>query len=80
MLSIRVRGIRGLKREKMRWRTRPLRLGRKVRRMCLTINGKTFDKMYDAGKYVLELASRNVPVTITQEKQYELRKRIPLGR
>ena len=36
--------------------------------MCWAINGKTFDKMYDAGKYVLELASRNVPVTVTTQK------------
>jgi hypothetical protein len=63
----------GLKREKLRRITRPLRLGRKVRRMCWTINGKTFDKMYDAEKYVLELACQHVPVTITREKMNKLR-------
>lgn len=41
--------------------------------MCWTINGKTFDKMYDAEKYVLELASQHVPVTITREKKNKQR-------
>ena len=41
--------------------------------MCWTINGKTFDKMYDAEKYVLELACQHVPVTITREKMNKLR-------
>jgi hypothetical protein len=43
----------------------------------IRINGRFFANSYDAGKYLLQLASRGQPVTIAQHQQPALEDLLP---